>query len=56
MKVIRTPLRAPKVNAIFERLVGSVRRECLDHMLILGERHLYCLTGEYVTYFNHAHP
>jgi transposase InsO family protein len=56
IKVIRTPVRAPKANAICERFIGSVRRECLDHMLILGERHLYRLIGEYVTYFNHARP
>ena len=54
--VLRTPVRAPKANAICERFIGSVRRECLDHMLILNERHLYRLTGEYVDYFNHARP
>ncbi|MFC1960607.1 integrase core domain-containing protein [Chloroflexota bacterium] len=54
--VLRTPVRAPKANAICERFIGSVRREYLDHMLILNERHLYRLTGEYVDYFNHAHP
>jgi putative transposase len=54
--VLRTPVRAPKANSICERFIGSVRRECLDHMLILNERHLYRLTGEYVDYFNHARP
>ncbi|MFC1960238.1 integrase core domain-containing protein [Chloroflexota bacterium] len=54
--VLRTPVRAPKANAICERFIGSVRRECLDHMLILNERHLNRLTGEYVDYFNHARP
>lgn len=56
IEVIRTPVRAPKANAICERFIGSVRRECLDHLLILGGRHLYRLMGEYVTYFNHARP
>jgi putative transposase len=56
IKVIRTPVRAPKANAICERFIGSVRRECLDHMLILSERHLYRLIDEYVTYFNSARP
>jgi putative transposase len=56
IEVIRTPVRAPKANAICGRFIGSVRRECLDHMLILGERHLYRLIGDYVMYFNHARP
>jgi putative transposase len=56
IKVIRTPVRTPKANAVCERFIGSVRRECLDHMVILGERHLHRLMGEYVTYFNHSRP
>jgi putative transposase len=56
IEVIRTPVRAPKANAICERFIGSVRRECLDHMEILNERHLYRLIDEYVSYFNHARP
>lgn len=43
-------------NAICERFIGSVRRECLDHLLILSERHLHRAIGEYVAYFNHARP
>jgi putative transposase len=54
--VIKTPVRAPKANAICERFIGSVRRECLDHILILSERHLRRLVREYVDYFNHARP
>jgi putative transposase len=38
IEVLRTPLRAPKANAVCERFLGSVRRECLDHMLIFNER------------------
>jgi len=56
IEVLRTPVRTPKANAICERFMGSVRRECLDHMLILDERHLYRIIGEYVEYFNHARP
>lgn len=37
-------------------VLGSVRRECLDHMLILGERHLYRVIREYVQYYNMARP
>jgi putative transposase len=46
----------PKQNAICERFLGRVRRECLDHLLILGERHLRHILREYVTYFNEARP
>jgi putative transposase len=56
IEVLRTPYGAPKANAICERFLGSVRRECLDHFLILSERHLYQLMKEYQTYFNHARP
>ena len=54
--VLRTPYRAPKANAICERFLGSVRRECLDHSLILSERHLHHVMKEYGEYFNHARP
>jgi putative transposase len=56
IEVLRTPYRAPRANAICERFLGSLRRECLDHFLILGERHLHRLVKEYKEYFNHARP
>jgi putative transposase len=56
IEVLKTPYRAPKANAICERFLGSVRRECLDHILVLGERHLYRLVNEYIAYFNPARP
>ena len=54
IEVLKTPYRAPKVNAICERFLGSVRRECLDHILVRGEQHLYRVIREYAEYFNRA--
>jgi putative transposase len=56
IKVLHTPLKAPRSNAICERFLGSLRRECLDFLLILSERHLLRQVTEYVRYFNHARP
>jgi transposase InsO family protein len=56
IEVLRTPIGAPKANAICERFLGSLRRECLDHFLIFSERHLHHIVKEYVAYFNHARP
>ncbi len=56
IKVLRTPLRAPRANAICERFLGSVRRECLDHLLIRHERQLYRVLRAYCAYFNTARP
>ncbi len=56
IEILETPYRAPNANAICERFRGSVRRECLDHMLVLGERHLLRVIKEYVAYFNRARP
>ena len=53
---VRTPIRAPRANAIAERFLRSVRRECLDHLLLFGEEHLRRALGEYVAYFNQARP
>ena len=56
MAVLRTPPRAPPTNAVCERSRGSVRRACLDHLLVLGERHLARELREYVAYFNRDRP
>jgi len=55
-RVLRTPVRAPRANATGERFLGSVRRECLDHVLVLGEGQLRRVLREYVAYFNTARP
>ena len=52
----RTAYRAPRQNATCERFLGSVRRECLDHVLVLGEAHLRRVLWEYVQYFTHDRP
>ncbi len=54
--ILRTPVRAPNANAVCERFLRSVRAECLDHVVILGEDHLRSLLGEYCAYFNDARP
>ena len=55
-EVIRTPVRAPNANAICERWIGTVRRECLDHLLIVGPRHLARVLHVYVEYYNAHRP
>ncbi|MGC8471461.1 MAG: integrase core domain-containing protein [Acidimicrobiales bacterium] len=55
-RVIKTPTRAPRANAICERVIGTIRRECLDRMLILGRRHLEAVLAEYVEHYNSHRP
>ena len=52
IRIIRTPVRAPRANAIAERLIGTLRRECLDHFLIIGTRHLTAVLREYFEHYN----
>jgi len=54
--VIRTPIRAPRANAFAERFVRTVRRECLDHVLICGRRHLQWLLRTYVSHYTDERP
>ncbi len=56
LRVLRTPIRAPKANAYCERLVGTIRRECLDYLIPLNERHLRTLLREWVNHYNQARP
>jgi len=51
-----SPVRAPKANAIAERVVGTFRRECLDHLVVLSERHLLRIVQEFVSYYNEERP
>lgn len=56
MRTLKTPVRTPQANAICERTIGTIRRECLDYLIPLGERHLYRLLAEWVRHFNTARP
>jgi transposase InsO family protein len=56
IRIIRTPFRAPRANAIAERLIGTLRRECLDRLLITGPRHLTQVLQEYIAHYNTHRP
>ncbi len=53
---VRTPARAPKANAIGERIVRTIRAECLDHLIVINERHLRAVLAEFANYYNHERP
>ena len=53
---VRTPVQAPRANAIAERVVRSLRQECLDHILPLSERHARSVLAEFVSYYNQDRP
>jgi len=55
-RILRTAVQAPRMNAICERLVGTLRRELLDRVLILGEGHLRVILAEYQVHYNKARP
>jgi len=56
IRVIRTPVRAPRANAFAERFVGTIRRECLDRVLIFHRRQLESVVAEYVDHYNRHRP
>jgi putative transposase len=56
IRIIRTPVRAPRANAFIERWIGSLRRECLDRLLILNRRHLERVLPAYIHHHNSHRP
>src|SRR5262249_34101955 len=56
LTVLRTPVRAPQANASCERLVGTIRRECLDFLIPLTESHLREIMSRWVTHYNRGRP
>ena len=52
----KTSVKAPNMNAIAERFIGSVRREILDHFIIIGQHQLYHLLKAYIGYYNTRRP
>jgi putative transposase len=56
VRVIKTPVRSPRANSFAVRYVGTLRRECLDHLLIHGERHLRTVLAEFESHYNHHRP
>jgi hypothetical protein len=56
VRVVRSPVRAPRANAFAERWIGTLRRECLDRLLIINEQHLRRVLNEYVEHYNTHRP
>ena len=56
LQVLKTPVRSPMANAYCERVTGSIRRECLDYLIPLHERHLKRILREYITHYNRGRP
>jgi transposase InsO family protein len=56
VRVLRTPVRAPKANAVCERVGGSLRRECLDFLIPFNERHLKLTVRDWATHYNRGRP
>jgi transposase InsO family protein len=56
LRVLKTPARAPQANAFCERLIGTIRRECLDWFIPLGENHLRRIVREFIRHYNRGRP
>ena len=56
VRILRTPVRAPKANSVCERFGGTMRRECLDFLIPLNERHLRLILQSWIAHYNHGRP
>jgi transposase InsO family protein len=56
LRVLKTPVRSPQANPLCERLLGMLRRECLDFLIPLTEHHLWCFLHEWMPHYNAGHP
>jgi transposase InsO family protein len=56
IRIVKTPVRAPRANAICERMIGTLRRECLDRILVLGRRHLESVLVDFIDHYNSHRP
>ena len=56
IETVLSPFRCPQANGIAERMVGTFRQQCLDHVIVLNERHLLHLLTEYVEHYNGSKP
>jgi transposase InsO family protein len=53
---IATPVRAPRANAVVEQVIGTLRRECLDHIIVMDEQHLTSVLSNFIRYYNQDRP
>ena len=56
LQTVKSPVRSPKANAICERVIGTMRRECLDWLIPLSESHIRLIVKEWVTHYNEGRP
>ncbi len=56
VRALKTAIKAPLMNSTCERFIGSARRECLDHVIILSEAHLKAVLEEWVAHFDRGRP
>jgi transposase InsO family protein len=56
LTVLKTPARVPQANTFCERVIGTIRRECLDFVIPLTERHLRAILREWISHYNRGRP